>query len=188
MLQKAVRWNVNFIVKALNITDKYEIDRIRYGVETLLGESTKTVIIFILSLFSGRTIDFLIVSSMMILFRSKIGGTHAKSFTGCLIRTLVLFYILYFLGDLTVNMPLWIQVVITVLIGAVLSTVKYKTKLDDSGKDETMNKKLRIQLIIVATLSIAICKIFYSKAIGLLLVTLSYIILDYIYMKRSVVK
>lgn len=188
MLQKAVRWNVNFIVKALNITDKYEIDRIRYGVETLLGELTKTVVIFTISLFTGRVIDFFIVSSMMILFRSKIGGTHAKSYTRCLIRTLVLFYVLYFLGDMTVNMPLFIQVVITLLIGAVLSTVKYKTKLDDSGKDETMNKKLRIQLLIVAALSIAICKIFYSKAIGLLFVTLSYIILDYIYMKRSVVK
>ena len=188
MLQHAIKWNVNFITHILNIEDKYEIDRIRYGVETLLGELIKTVVILFASILTGNVIEFFIVFLMMSILRSHIGGTHAKSYLSCLIRSLFLFYLLYFIGSVTVDMPLIIQGTILVFEAIVLLGVKYKTKIDDSGSNKSLNVRLRVKLLLVVALSVVICKVFFNHLTSLLLITQLYIIIDYLYMKRGVVK
>lgn len=186
MLKAAVKWNVDFITKVLDITDQYEIDRIRYGIETLIGEGIKTLVVFISSLLINKGLEFCLVYFMMILFRSKIGGTHAKSFMGCLIRSFILFNVLFIFGDLIVTMPLIIKVLIILFALIVFSRAKYRTRLDKSGKDETLNRKLRVQLIFSMILLIIIGNIFFKDVSTLLLMTLLYIVVDHIYSIRSV--
>ncbi|MGG7177311.1 accessory gene regulator B family protein [Clostridium paraputrificum] len=188
MLQHAIKWNVNFITQILNIEDKYEIDRIRYGVETLLGELIKTLVILFTSILTGNVLEFFIVFLMMSILRSSIGGTHAKSYLRCLIRSVFLFYLLYFVGSVTEDMPSIIQGAILVFETIVLLGVEYKTKIDSSGANRSLNIRLRIKLLLVVVFSALICKLFFNHLTSLLLITQLYIIIDYLYMKRSVIK
>lgn len=61
MFQNLVKMNVNFISNQLKITDEDKIDEIRYGIETILGEVFKLTVIFLVSLYINKEIEFIVV-------------------------------------------------------------------------------------------------------------------------------
>lgn len=180
MLQTIVRTNVHFITKEMKITDEYEIDKIRFGIETILGEVFKLSIIFLISLLINKGIEFFIVLSLLLSIRTTIGGSHAKSLIGCLFTSLLLFIILYYFSYKITNVPYFIEITIIPVIIFVLSTVKYKNKIDKSGNNEEKNKILRIKLISIASIALVISRFFFYEAYSLILITETIIILDYL--------
>ena len=96
MFQNLVKMNVNFISNKLKITDEDKIDEIRYGIETILGEVFKLTVIFLVSLYINKELEFIIVFLLFSNIRTAIGGSHAKSLMGCLVKSLLLFLTLYY--------------------------------------------------------------------------------------------
>lgn len=185
MFQNLVKMNVNFISNQLKITDEDKIDEIRYGIETILGEVFKLTVIFLVSLFIGKEIEFCVVFLLLANIRSVIGGSHAKSLMGCLFTSLLLFLTLYYISDKITYIPVLIEVIVIPIIIFVLSTVKYKNKIDQSGSDDVKNKRLRIKLIVISLTSLVISKIFFIHLYNLIFITLVSIIIDYLRVRRE---
>lgn len=185
MFQNLVKMNVNFISNQLKITDEDKIDEIRYGVETILGEVFKLTVIFLVSLYINKEIEFIVVFLLFSNIRTAIGGSHAKSLMGCLVQSLLLFLALYYIADKIPYIPLLIEVTVIPSIIFVLSTVKYKTKIDQSGNDEIKNKKLRLKLIIKSLIALIISRIFFINLYNLIFITLVSIIIDYLRVRRE---
>ena len=104
---------------------------------------------------------------------------------GCLVQSLLLFLVLYYIADKITYIPILIEVIVIPSIIFVLSTVKYKTKIDQSGNDEIKNKRLRIKLIIKSLIALIISRIFFIHLYNLIFITLVSIIIDYLRVRRE---
>lgn len=104
---------------------------------------------------------------------------------GCLVKSLLLFLTLYYIADKIPYIPLLIELIVIPSILFVLSTVKYKTKIDQSGDNEIKNKKLRIKLISKAVIVLIISRIFFINLYNLIFITLVSIIIDYLRVRRE---
>ncbi|MDU1854158.1 MAG: hypothetical protein E6789_01435, partial [Clostridium baratii] len=97
----------------------------------------------------------------------------------------LLFLVLYYIAYKITYIPILIEVIVIPSIIFVLSTVKYKTKIDQSGNDEIKNKRLRIKLIIKSLIALIISRIFFIHLYNLIFITLVSIIIDYLRVRRE---
>lgn len=185
MIQWVVNKNLNFIKNELGIVDEYKIDDIRYGLETLIGETFKLTVIMSLSILIGKGIEFFTVTALLFTIRTAIGGTHAKSLMGCLVKSTILYMFLFFVSSKIHTIPIIVNYVCIAIIMYVLSTVKYKTKLDKSGNDEKKNLFLRLRLICTAGGFLLLTGFWFNSLYSLVFFTESIMILDYLKVRRE---
>lgn len=171
-----VKKQLNFIVNNCDIKDRYQIDRIRYGLETLFYESIKFFTLLSLSLIFNMLIEFIIITLLMLCIRYCIGGSHANSFYKCLIYS-ILFYITIFnvhtlLPQLSyLNQTILLLPLLTMLV---LSNPKHNR----NPKSFTRKKKLLLKLTsITAIIAIFILINIYSnyKLVNCALLTLIFL-------------
>lgn len=65
-----------------------EADRILYGLEALVSESVKFLILFFLALFLGYVGEMLVATFVLLTIRSNSGGLHFSHFGSCLVFTI----------------------------------------------------------------------------------------------------
>lgn len=178
MIKKIVNFNLKFIELNLGINDYYKLDRIRYGLEVFFGELIKFMIILTISIAIKKVNEFFIILFMLILIRCKIGGTHARSFNGCLVKSIIKFLFLYCVGDL-VDIPEVLVYIIIFLTIIVLFKLKYKTKVGNIN-DLQMDNRLKVEVVSVIVISMILIKKYLYSYYNLLLLTQLYILLDYL--------
>lgn len=178
MIKKIVNFNLKFIELNLGINDYYKLDRIRYGLEVFFGELIKFMIILTMSIAIKKVNEFFIILFMLISIRCKIGGTHARSFNGCLVKSIIKFLFLYCVGDL-VNIPEVLVYIIIFLTIIVLFKLKYKTKVGNIN-DSQMDNRLKVEVVSAIVISMILIKKYLYSYYNLLLITQLYILLDYL--------
>lgn len=155
MIGVLVKKIVNFIALESNIEDIYYLDRIRFGLEVLIGEGIKFIIILLISLILNRLPEFCIITVLIFGVRTKLGGGHCNSFTKCFIKTISIYLIMYFLSSFLssiVVIPGLIRVLILVSVVATIFTGKYRTKIKKIEDPKTVLKlKFRTSLIYLFT-------------------------------------
>lgn len=149
----------------------------------LIGELCKIIIVYIISFIINKQIEFLIVMSLMISIRGAIGGGHAKSFIGCIVKSSIVLISLFLLASKIKEIPTMVEIIIIPIIIIVLKKVKYKIKLDKSGTNELKNKGLRKKLISIVILYIFVFKSFLEQYYSLVFITICFIVIDYLRME-----
>ncbi|MBD7913199.1 MULTISPECIES: accessory gene regulator B family protein [Clostridium] len=170
----------NFIAESNDISDIYKIDRIRYGVEITIKESVKFIFLFAMAMLWNKLPEFTIATVLIVGIRRHIGGSHCKSFASCFIKTILVYVAIFILSSNIKGTSLTLQVLVSIIVVAVLSRVKYKTRIVQEGTKsqdcKVRFKVLSIYLIILFS-TILINNYVY---INVVLMTALYIICEYI--------
>ena len=73
-----IKKQLDFIVRTIELTDIYEIDKIRYGLEVFYGETSKILIMIIFAILLGKLPAFILMITLLMLIRPFIGGSHSE--------------------------------------------------------------------------------------------------------------
>lgn len=73
-----------------NLTEK-QLLKIKYGIDTILNETAKAMVLFIIFLMLSRIVDYFIIMACMFVLRPFVGGYHAKSNAACYVVTFFFF-------------------------------------------------------------------------------------------------
>lgn len=175
-----IKKQLDFIVNTTGKTDIYEIDNIRYGLEVLYGEFFKLLIMFIISLLLNKFSVFILLIILLILIRPLIGGSHAKTYTGCMIQSNILFISIYYLAYILPKVNTFIHIIIitlSIIIVRVFNPVNPKRKtVNTHYKNFKFKNIVTIVLISWFVISTLFLSNYYIKC-GLLLIL--YIIIDF---------
>lgn len=93
-----IKKQLNFIVATIGLTDIYEIDKIRYGLEIFYGEISKILIMIIFALLLNKLPAFILMITLLMLIRPFIGGSHSKNFISCMLKSNITFITIYYLA------------------------------------------------------------------------------------------
>ncbi|MBS4958765.1 MAG: accessory gene regulator B family protein [Clostridium sp.] len=175
-----IKKQLDFIVNTTGKTDIYEIDNIRYGLEVLYGEFFKLLIMFIISLLLNKFSVFILLIILLILIRPLIGGSHAKTYIGCMIQSNILFISIYYLAYTLPKINTFIHIIIitlSIIIVRVFNPVNPKRKtINTHYKNFKFKNVVTIVLIGWFVISTLFLSNYYIKC-GLLLIL--YIIIDF---------
>lgn len=175
-----IKKQLDFIVNTTGKTDIYEIDNIRYGLEVLYGEFLKLIIMLIISLLLNKFSVFILLIILLTLIRPLIGGSHAKTYIGCMIQSNMLFIAIYYLAYILPNVNIFIHIIIIILsiiIVRVFNPVNPKRKtVNTHFKNFKFKNIVTIVLVSWFVISTLLLSNYYIKC-GLLLIL--YIIIDF---------
>lgn len=176
-----IKKQLDFIINTTGKTDIYEIDNIRYGLEILYGEFFKLIIMLFFSLILDKFLAFLILISLLVSIRPLIGGSHAKTYTSCMILSNFLFIIIYYLADIIPKINTLIHFLIILLSIIIVRSFKPVNAKRKSVNTEYKNIKFKDIVTIILICWFIISTLFlssYYTNCGLLIIL--YIILDFI--------
>lgn len=91
----------NYFEKEFDLS-KIEKLKLKYSIEVLFNDISKLVILLILFIILGKTIEFVYSVITLFLIRPFTGGLHFKNYTDCLLFTCLFFLIAI---NLNVNIP-----------------------------------------------------------------------------------
>lgn len=140
MVEFCVQRITTFIKRESGISDKYLIDRVRYGYEVIISEGIKIIIILCLSNILNCFIQYSLITILLFLLRTRIGGSHCKNFTSCLIKTLVVYLAIYYVTRIGINIPMIIEIITITVTVVLLNLIKYKNKANKSLDDKVIRK------------------------------------------------
>ena len=168
-----------YILKALYKDEELEEDNkeiIIFNIKRLIGEISKIIVIVIISLILNIFKEFLIVFCINVLYKSFVGGAHAKSNLQCLIFS-ILFYILPALLSKYVDLSRNILYVSLALVFIQSIYVILKIVPADTENVPILVKKTRIKMKIFSFISLiliffaAIFVFFYNNEILKIIIT-----------------
>ena len=98
MIDKICTFLTNKIRKEMPEIDDERAEVIMYGLQNIIGELPKGLIILLIAYFLG-IFELTLLSILIIApYRSVSGGVHMKTHIGCIIYTLILYCVPAFLG------------------------------------------------------------------------------------------
>lgn len=176
-----IKKQLNFIVSNIGLTDIYEIDKIRYGLEVLYGETSKMLIMIIFAILLGKLPAFILMITLLMLIRPYIGGSHAKSYFSCMIQSNLSFIIIYYLSYIIPTINIFINAIFILFCIIVARTFKPINPLRNTVV--TQYKRIKFKDIVTITLIFwfILSNLFlskYYKNCGLLIIL--YIFLDFL--------
>ncbi|WP_297711855.1 accessory gene regulator B family protein [Clostridium sp.] len=176
-----IKKQLNFIVSNLGLTDIYEIDKIRYGLEVFYGETFKILIMIIFAILLGKLPAFMLMITLLMLIRPYIGGSHAKSYFSCMVQSNLSFITIYYLSYIIPTINIYINAIFILFFIIVARTFNPINPLRNTIV--TQYKKIKFKDIVTITLIFwfIISNLFlskYYKNCGLLIIL--YIFLDFL--------
>ncbi len=176
-----IKKQLNFIVSNLGLTDIYEIDKIRYGLEVFYGETSKILIMIIFAILLGKLPAFMLMITLLMLIRPYIGGSHAKSYFSCMVQSNLSFITIYYLSYIIPTINIYINAIFILFFIIVARTFNPINPLRNTIV--TQYKKIKFKDIVTITLIFwfIISNLFlskYYKNCGLLIIL--YIFLDFL--------
>lgn len=176
-----IKKQLDFIVTNIGLTDIYEIDKIRYGLEVFYGETSKMLIMIIFAMLLDKLPAFMLMITLLMLIRPYIGGSHAKSYFSCMVQSNLSFIIIYYLSYIIPTINIFINVTFILFCIIVARTFKPINPLRNTVV--TQYKRIKFKDIVTITLIFwfILSNLFlskYYKNCGLLIIL--YIFLDFL--------
>lgn len=181
MANLIVKKQLDFIVSNANLTDKYEIDRVRYGLEVFFNESIKLITMFFIALLLNKTSTFILITALLLSIRPFIGGSHSKTLISCLLKSNFVYILIYILASIMPNVNIFIHLLFILLGIIVVFTLKPVNPI--RKKINLHYKGLKFQYIVafILTTWFIISNVFLSNYLinsGLLMII--YILVDFL--------
>lgn len=176
-----VKKQLEFIISNKNLTNKYEIDRIRYGLEVLFNEIIKFIIMLILALLFNKVSPFLLLTILLLSIRPFIGGSHSKTLMACLLKSNTVYISIYLIAGIMPKINILIHLLFT--ITGVLIVLIFKPVNPVRKKINLGYKGLQFKYVVFLTLIswFVFSNIFLSDYLincGLLMII--YILVDFL--------
>lgn len=176
-----IKKQLDFIVRTIELTDIYEIDKIRYGLEVFYGETSKILIMIIFAILLGKLPAFILMITLLMLIRPFIGGSHSDTFISCMIKSNLSFIIIYYLASIIPPINIYIHLILLIIS---IIAIRYFKPVNPLRKTiNTYYKSLKFKDLV--TLILLIWFIFsnlllskYYINCGLLIIL--YIIIDFL--------
>lgn len=73
--------------------------KLRYSLEFLYNDFSKTILLFVLFAILGYHLDFIVAAIILFTLRIFTGGLHFKTYTGCLLFSLIFFIAVIYLKN-----------------------------------------------------------------------------------------
>lgn len=113
-----------YLAKNNSSLTKNDLLKIQYSLQVILGDLTKFLILFLIFLSLNELSIFLFSFILLISIRLFLGGIHCKTFSSCLIFSVIYFLSILFFSNLSIKLPtnfyllFFIFSIITILIFA----------------------------------------------------------------------
>lgn len=176
-----IKKQLDFIVTNIGLTDIYEIDKIRYGLEVFYGEFSKLLIMIIFAILLGKLPAFILMITLLMLIRPFIGGSHSKTFLSCMIKSNLSFIAIYYLSNILHSINIIIHLVLILVFIIIIRSFKPVNPLRNTIKTEYKNLKFKniitFVLLVWFILSNLLLSNYYINC-GLLIII--YIIIDFL--------
>ena len=155
----------NFIIKKMkkkmpDMTDE-KAEIILYGLQLIIGEMPKMILLFGLSFLLGIGWYMVFAYIAIIPYRTVSGGFHLHTHLGCIISTIVFFY-----GDIIISKYLilndiqkYILVALSLVFGLLMISMYAPADTEEVpiiSKKERKTKKILSYIILIITLSISL--------------------------------
>lgn len=180
MSNKFIKKQLDFIVSNVEMTDIYEIDKVRYGLEVFYGEFSKLIVMILISLILDKFLAFLLMITLLTLIRPHIGGSHAKSYMSCMVQSNLSFILIYYLSYLIPSVHIGLQ--FTFILLCIMVIRKFKPINPLRKTVNTQYNRIKFKDIVTVTLLIwfITSNIFLPKYyINCGLLIIFYIIIDF---------
>ncbi|WP_196001334.1 accessory gene regulator B family protein [Clostridium sp. 1001271B_151109_B4] len=182
MSNKFIKKQLDFIVTNVGITDIYEIDKIRYGLEVFYGEFSKLIVMILISLILDKFLAFLLMITLLMLIRPYIGGSHAKSYMSCMVQSNLSFILIYYSAYLMPSLNIILQFTFILLCIVVIRKFKPINPLRKTVHTQYNKLKFKDFVTVILLMWFIISNIFlpqYYINCGLLIIF--YIIIDFLW-------
>ena len=176
-----IKKQLDFIVRNIGLTDIYEIDKIRYGLEVFYGETSKFIVMILISLILDKLSAFILMITLLMLIRPYIGGSHAKSYFSCMIQSNLSFLIIYYLAYIIPKINIFINAIFVLFCIIVARTFKPVNPLRNTVITQYKRIKFKDIVTIILIFWFILSNLFlskYYKNCGLLIIL--YIFLDFL--------
>lgn len=115
MIKLASTFITGYLEKNNSSLIKTDLLKIQYTLEVILGDLAKLIILLII-FYSLNEIPFFLLSfSILISTRPLSGGIHCKTFSGCLILSIIYFLILLFFSKLPLKLNITFYIVFFII-------------------------------------------------------------------------
>ncbi len=145
-----IKRQLDFIIKNIGLTDIYEIDKIRYGLEVFYGETSKFIVMVLIALILDKLLAFILMITLLMLIRPYIGGSHAKNYFSCMIQSNLSFIVIYYLAYVMPTINIFINAILVLFFIIVARTFKPVNPLRNTVF--TQYKRIKFKDIITITL------------------------------------
>ncbi len=81
---------------------KQDFEHVRYGLELIISDFLKFILLIILSMFLGSVLDMILIILVFVVFRTTFGGYHADSHWRCFIITILILEVVYLITQLMI--------------------------------------------------------------------------------------
>ncbi len=172
-------WNgkmVDYYIKKYVEKDEYEpwqIESIRYSLLSIMLELEKWIVLICLFSILGMECDFLIFAICLLCVRIYHGGLHMKTYTGCLIYSILYFFVAMGLHHMLLKADISIIVYIIIILSEMFvfiipSPFKENIKLD---KKHNVIMKIKLLAVNVGLIAVSV----YVKRNYILYIEITYI-------------
>ena len=138
-----IKKQLNFIVTNLGLTDIYEIDKIRYGLEIFYGELSKILIMIIFAILLNKVPAFILMITLLMLIRPFIGGSHSKTFINCILKSNITFIAIYYLAYIIPSINISIHLILILISIIIIRNFNPINPLRNEIKKQYKNFKFK---------------------------------------------
>lgn len=160
MIEKFCRFLVKKMRKNIPEIDDEKAEVILYGIQLIVGEIPKMILLFALGFILGIGWYTVFAYVALMPYRASSGGFHLKSHLGCIIGSSVFYYgVIYLSKFLIVDSILKYILIFIALVFGILMVTKYAPADTENvpiiGKKERKRKKMLSYITLVLTLGVA---------------------------------
>lgn len=155
MIDNICTFLTNKIRKELPEVDDEKAEVIFYGLQNILGEVPKTILLFVMAYILGILKETLLVFIMIMPYRSVSGGFHLKTHLGCIIGTSLYYFGIVYLSKYVIFSQIVKYIVILLVwIFGIIMIKKYAPA--DTENVPILSKKARRKNQILAYITLSI--------------------------------
>ena len=142
--------------KMPEITDE-QGEAILYGLQLIIGEAPKMILLFAISFILGFGLEMLFAYIAIMPYRTASGGFHLHTHLGCIIGSVVFYYGNVILSKFLIldNIEKYILVVLSLIFGMLMVSIYAPADTENVpiiSKKERKQKKILSYIILVITL------------------------------------
>ena len=139
----------NYVIENTSEKDNDEIEIIRYGIEVLVMNISKLIVIYFIAFLGGYIKETLLATVIFGLIRRYASGLHVKGFLKCLSFSIIVF--VFIVGARSFfDLSIYLRVIISLVMIAMIYLYSPADTRDKPYLDEEDRKSLRLSALIVS--------------------------------------
>lgn len=158
MIDNICTFLTNRIRKEMPEVDDEKAEVIFYGLQNILGEIPKTILMILIAFFLGILKETLIAFFMILPYRAVSGGFHLKTHLGCIVGTCSFYFGIVLLAKYIVLNPIAKYVLISVIWGWGMIMIKKYVPADTENVpilESKVRRKKQVLAYIIYTIGLA---------------------------------